>query len=286
MPQLTKIIFSWDRPLQLWGLIKSALDNTDLKPEQIRVICKCSNAEYRKAYQTVSKELGCQIIYQGNAPLWNLTLAQIQGNEFVAFSVDDMMFFRKASYSEAIEIMQNDPRICLWSWRIGSNIRSPIKLRLYKNHWTVLHAKANRPYNYLFHTDSSLYRKKDFEYWLRLIPKQHRANFNLNRIESYLMKLPQSVRQNLGSLHAGPLKQVCLTWRINKVSGPYGSIYHEINQTKPEYLRKVFEKGGRLDYSSLYERVDWLQKLNVNWSGFSQVAATKESANFFTTLIQ
>ena len=100
------------------------------------------------------------------------------------------------------------------------------------------------------------------------------------------MKLPQSARRGLGVLHAGPLKQVCLTWRINKVSGPYGSIYYAINRTKPEYLRKIFENGGRLDYSPLYERIDWLQKLNANWAGFSQVAATKESAQFFTTLIK
>lgn len=286
MPQLVQIIFSWDRPLQLWGLVKSLLDNTDLQPKQIRVLCKISNESYRKSYQTVSKEFGCQIIYQGNRGLWGLILEQIQGNEFVALMVDDLMFFRKGSYHKAIEIMRKESEICIWSWCIGPDLWPFDKRFLRKGYWAAPHATTGIPFNYIFHEDGSIQRRKNFEYWLHLIPKQHQATFNLNRIEAYLIKLPKSVRRNLGSLHAGPLIQTCVTWRINKVSGVYGSPHYGIAQTKPEYLRKVFEKGGRLDYSSLYGRTDWFKKLNMGHSNFAHIKPTKEATNFFMTLIR
>ena len=287
MPQLVQIIFSWDRPLQLWGLVKSLLDNTDLKPKQIRVLCKCSNAKYQKAYQTVNKELGCQIVYQNNRPLWNMIQEQIQGNEYVSFAVDGMMFFRKASYSEVIKIMQKEPEICIWSWCLGPDLQPSNKLILHAGYWTAPHATAGMPFSYIFHENGSLFRKNDFEYWIHLLPKQHRIKFNLNLIESYLVKLPKSVRRSLGRLHAGPLVQASVAWRVNKVVGPsYGSPYYATNQTKPEYLMKIFERGGRLDYSPLYGRTDWLQNLDANWPHFAFVSHSKEAANFFTKLIK
>ena len=286
MPQLAQIIFSWDRPLQLWGLVKSILDNTDLKPQQIQVLCKCSSVEYQKSYQTVGKELGCQIVYQGNRSLWDLILAQIQNNEFVAFLVDDMMFFRKTSYNNAIKIMQEKPEICLWSWCIGSDLWTLDKALLHRGHWTAPWA-VGFPYNYIFHENGSLYRKRDFEYWIQLIPKHCRAGFNLNQIEGYLSTISKSAGQQLGSLHAGPLLQVCTTWRINNVSNPRKkSSYYEIAQTKPNYLRGVFEAGGRLDYSPLYERIDWLQRLNKNQTNFAHIAGSKKATDFFVTLIK
>lgn len=287
MSQLAQIIFSWDRPLQLWGLVKSLLDNADLEPKQIQCLCKCSNTEYRKAYQTVSKELGCQIIYQDGKSLWSLLWKQIQDNEFVALLVDDMIFFRKVSYSNVIKIMQKESEICVWSWCIGPDLWIPTKMRLHAGYWTAPHAIAGMPFNYIFHENGSLYRKKDLEYWLQLIPKKYRDVFNLNRIEGYLSLISKSAGQRLGSLHAGPLLQACTTWRINNVSNPRKkSNYYEIIQTKINYLEKIFEAGGRLDYSPLYGRVDWLRKLNKGQSNFAHIVGSKAATDFFTTLIR
>ncbi len=286
MPQLAQIIFSWDRPLQLWGLVRSMLDNTDLKPQQIQVLCKCSNVKYQKSYQTVNKELGCQIVYQDNKGLWNLIAEQIQDSDFVSLMVDDMMFFRKASYGEVIKIMQEELEICIWSWSIGADLWTLDKSLPHKIHWTAPWA-GGFPYSYIFHENGSLYRKKDLEYWLQLIPKKSRIGFNLNHIEGYLSQISKSAGQQLGSLHAGPLLQTCTTWSVNRISNPRKkSGYYEIAQTKPNYLRWVFEAGGRLDYSPLYERVDWLRRLNKNQSNFAHIVGNKEATNFFTTLIK
>jgi len=285
MPQLTQLVFSWDRPLQLWGLVKSMFDNTDLEPNQIRCICKFTDEGYRSLYQTVGKELGCRITYQGDRSLWDSIAEQTQDCEFVSLAVDDMMFFNRASYNRAVEIMRRDSEICLWSWRIGADLQPSDKLHLHREYWSTPHATAGRPYDYIFHSDGSLYRREDFEYWMHLIPKQRRATFNLNRIEAHLAGLPGLSRPNLGNLHAGRLTQACVTWRINKVSGPYGSKYYETGQTKPSYLRRVFEEGGRLDYSSLYGRSDWLLKLNAGWPQLTHVFHSEEAADLFTTLI-
>jgi len=286
MSQFVQIIFSWNRPFQLWGLVKSLLDNTDLKPEQIRILCRLPDERYRKSYQIIDKELGCQTVYQSRRGLWNLILEQIQGNEFVSLMVDDMMFFRKASYSEIIKIIQEEPEICVWSWCIGADLWTLDKALPHKRHW-IAPWKVGFPYNYIFHENGSFYRKKDLEYWLQSIPKKYHVGFNLNHIEGYLSRISKSIGQQLGSLHAGPLLQTCTTWSVNRISNPHKkSGCYVIAKTKPNYLREVFEAGGRLDYSSLYERVDWLRRLNRGQSNFAHIVANKEATNLFTTLIK
>lgn len=284
MAQLVQIIFSWDRPLQLWGLVKSMLDNTDLKPQQIQCLCKCSDVGYQRLYRTVGKELGCQIVYQDDKSLWNLLWKQIQDNEFVGLLVDDMVFFRKALYNDATKIMQEESEICIWSWCVGPDLWTSAKMRLHERHWTTPHAVA---YGYIFHENGSLYRKKNLKYWLQLIPKKYRAVFNLNRIEGYLSLITKSAGQQLGSLHAGPLLQACTTWRVNSASNPRKkSSYYGIAQTELSYLGKIFEAGSRLDYSPLYERVDWLRRLNKGQSNFAHIVASRAATNLFRTLIK
>jgi len=286
--EVVKLAFSWDRPLQLWGLVKSILDNTDLKAEQIRCICKSSDEKYRRLYDVVGAELGCRIVHQRNY-LCELILELSQEADFVSLAVDDMMYFRGASFSEAIEVLREEPQVCIWSWRIGADLQPNKDLMLRNTHWLVPHATAVMPYGYVFHTDGSVFRKSDLEQWLGFIPRRVRGAFNLNHLEAYLAELTRQARQALriGKLHAGPLVQACVTWQINKVSDVGGAGFCETEQTRPDSLREVFENGGRLDYSALYARTDWLLECNENCeSPPTHVAATRRASNLWASLMR
>lgn len=287
---IVKLVFSWDRPLQLWGLVKSILDNTELKPEQIRCLCKSSDERYRALCDVVGAELGCKIVHQEKG-LCESILELIRGAAFVSLAVDDMMYFRETSFAKATGLLGLDPNICLWSWRIGPDRLANDDLVLCNSHWVVPHAKTTMPYNYIFHTDGSLFRRKDLEYWINLIPKQERA-WNLNHIEWYLAMLSLQARDPggreppllLGGLHAGPPKQSCVTWAINKVSDFGSAAFWETGQTGTEQLRVAFESGARLDYSPLYGHSDWLWELG--YGGPCHVPATQEAAELFATLVR
>jgi len=218
-------------------------------------------------------------------------LERIQGTDFVSLAVDDMMYFRKASFAEAMRLLKSELDICLWSWRIGANMvpNAEAGLTLCDGHWVVPWATAMMPYSYIFHTDGSLFRANDLEYWISLLPQPERA-WNLNHIEGYLAALTQRARQGsaapllLRGLHAGPLEQTCITWAINKVSDFGSAAFCETGHTGLNQLRAAFESGARLDYSGLYGLADWLSECGGGIS--THVPATKEAAELFRTLVR
>lgn len=297
---IIKVIFSYDRPLQLWGLVQSILDNTDLDADQIVCLCKSSDWDFRNAYEIVEAELGCRIVHERHPTnglqrllfrrntLHKHLMRLIQGSEFVSLAVDDMFYFREAIFAQAAKILQENRDICLWSWRIGSDLQPHDSLQIMNKYWVVPHASTVMPYRYIFHTDGSLFRTEDLEYWLGLIPKKMRKGGNLNQIEGHLAKFSKTRRDELkvGRLHAGPLVQACATWQINKVSRSGGAGFCETHRTTPDHLLKVFGEGERLDYSTLYHRSDWLIECNESWKHPpTHVAPTEQAAKMWACLI-
>ena len=289
--KLLHLVFSYDRPLQLWGLVRSLLDNTDLGPDQIVCLCRASRARFHAAYHTVEKELGCHIVQENHLysrplsrllrpSLVRLVLKASAGAEYVAFAVDDMMYFRQARFEEAMAHLQSNPDVCLWSWRIGVDLQPHPSLEVAQGGWRVRHAETPMPYRYIFHTDGSVFRRRDLVSWLNLLPAWGKWRYNLNSIEAWLARYSEANREQLpvGGLHAGPREQACITWQINKVTTGGARYYARAESTSPERLLNVFENGGRICYASLYGYSDWLLECNRDWDQPPTHVAPTEAA--------
>ena len=289
---MTKIVFSYDRPLQLWGLVKSITDNSDLEPQQIVCVSKSSGNGYRKAYDLVSAELGCRVIHEEPPPaglrrrfwkgsLYDRLLGLAQDAGYVSLAVDDMVYHQRADFARASDLLKNDPDVCLWSWRIGHDLQPSEAAEVAGDHWRADRTLAVMPYRYVFHTDGSVFRAGDFRYWLGLLPRLRRRAMNLNDIEARLSrytKPKRAARLRLGRIHAGPLAQACVTWQVNKVASGGSEHFSDVPETRPEALLAEFEAGRRLDYSPLYGRMDWLLELNQGWPHAHTHLAPTEAA--------
>ncbi|MCX6043990.1 MAG: hypothetical protein NT075_02675 [Chloroflexi bacterium] len=293
---LVKLIFSYDRPLQLWGLVRSLLDNSDLAPAQIHCICKSSTLSFRQAYAVVGRELGCQIVHENrllpgvdirrllklashpglrrrlNTGLNSLNrhalleLIRIHAApvDYVSLAVDDMVYFQHANFAHATKVLGAHPAICLWSWRIGEDLQNgPVQIAT-ENYWTIAHATAPLPYSYIFHTDGSVFRKTDLLNWLDLLPVATQNSLTLNVIEGKLAEYSELHRTDLpiGPLHAGPMQQGCITWQLNRVTLSSSTAYTKTELTDPYHLLRLFRSGTRLNYRPLYNRTDWIIALN------------------------
>ncbi len=293
---LVKLIFSYDRPLQLWGLVQSLLDNSDLAPAQIHCICKSSTLAFRQAYAVVGRELGCCIVHENRLlpgvdirhllkvashpglrrrlntflnslnrhALLELIRIHAAPADYVSLAVDDMVYFQRANFARASQILGDHPEICLWSWRIGQDLQSgPIQITT-EDYWTIAHADAPMPYSYIFHTDGSVFRKTDLLYWLDLLPVATQNSLTLNVIEAKLAQYGELHRADLaiGPLHAGPMQQACITWQLNKVTLSSSTAYTKTELTDPYHLLALFRSGTRLNYRPLYNHTDWISALN------------------------
>jgi hypothetical protein len=294
--KIVKIIFSYDRPLQLDGLIRSILTHTDLVPKQIVCLCRSSSSAFRRAYNQVSRELQVAIIHENvtlpgldyrqldralsilprgryrvrdairrlttPAPIIHLITTAAADADFISFAVDDMVYFQHASFAYAATVMQDNPAICVWSWRLGADLQRHPNMKINEEYWTLQHQGLGIPYGYVFHTDGSLFRRAVLERWL--VTLKPRTGITLNDIESKLWDTyrnhPESV--DIGELHAGPSKQACITWQINKVSLGGSHHYIEDPRTKAEYLLQAYLHGASLDYSLLPEGTSWIKELN------------------------
>lgn len=321
--QLTKIVFSYDRPMQLDGLCRSILHNSDLTPNAIVCICRSSNRDFRNGYMQVGSELGVRIVHENRLlpgtdlrslksrleslndqmrrlVMWGfyrlttpVTLAQqilrqSAGSEFVSLAVDDMVYYERANFAEAAEVLRTRPDVALWSWRIGKDLQEHPEMQVEGNHWLLPHAGAGKPYDYVFHTDGSVYRRQDLQAWLAQLPL--RQNFSLNHLESYLWASYQRNPECFPNapLHAGPLTQASITWQINQVSLGAGNPYFGANTSEPLPLLHAYLAGARLDFSPLYSRRDWIRDLaqeqtSLRWT---HVAPSLEAWELWNSLIQ
>jgi hypothetical protein len=293
---VTQIIFSYDRPLQLDALCRSVLDNSDLAPTDIVAICRASGADYRRAYDQVGEQLGVRIVHENRLipgvdlrwlqarlthlgrvgqkltryihrsltllPLPQQIVAQTQAADFVSLAVDDMVYYAQANFAEAVDVLQADPAIALWSWRIGQDLQPHPQMETHATHWVMAHAGTEIPYTYLFHTDGSLYRREDLVYWLAQVPPKNSPT--LNKIESYLWRRYQAEPQafTVGARHAGPQTQASITWQINRVSISATTNYFGAAVSEPKSLLAQYEQGTRLDFTPLYHSSEWVKRLN------------------------
>jgi hypothetical protein len=108
-------------------------------------------------------------------------------------------------------------------------------------------------------------------------------------VEGLLWKLQQSQpeRFRFGPLHAGPLKQCCTTWQINRVSPTATARFHAESYSDPAYLLECYLEGGRLDYSDLYGEDEWLTRLNRDEGGrWTHVAPTLEAVEMWYGMLK
>ena len=286
---LASIIFSFNRPLQLWGLVKSMLDNTDLLPHQIICLCKSTCDTYKISYDVIGDELKCVIIHENEElTFFNQVYQEIAKFDYISFAVDDMVYFQSSSFAHGISVLDTNPSICTYSFRIGWDIQPHDLVDFRDTYWVAEHANTPMPYEFIFHTDGSLFRKDDLDYLLSIVPESNRAYANLNDIEDYIADYIESNRERLliGQLHAGPPRQGCVTFQVNKVSYSGNDAYYELEATKPEQLNRLFMQGLRLNYQPLYNHFGWLLDLNSGWQSVpTHVAPTKDSTELFLSLI-
>ena len=320
MMKLKKIIFSYDRPIQLQGLCQSILDNTDLQPANLWCLCRSSSTRYQSAYDKVGQEVGVRIVHENrvipgldlrqvyqlatrlprgrrsiSAQIYRLTtttslprrvLELTSDVDYVSLAVDDMVYFKDTSFALATSVLSDNPDVCLWSWRIGVDRYPSPDLVVQDGYWTIPHRRTPIPYGYIFHTDGSVFRRADLATWLDALPKSQ--TLTLNMVEGELWKLYRNEpeRFNLGKLHAGSLEQKCVTWQINRVSPSAVAKFHAETYSDPHYLQGRYWAGARLDYSTLYGRHDWLAQLNGDTDVWTHVAPTQASVEMWYQMVK
>ena len=105
------IVFSCDRPLQLYAFLESLyLHSTHI--HDTSVLYRCSSSAYRAGYENVLNAFPqARFIYQTNPPhdfkpLFMEAVFEAGSAEYVVIGVDDIIITDKIDFNECIEALQ------------------------------------------------------------------------------------------------------------------------------------------------------------------------------------
>ncbi len=255
------IIFSYDRPLQLYALLEStACFVTGL--EDIHVIYRSSDYAFEQGYDLVKQQFPyVQYHKQSEDPRADfkpLTLQALERctTDYIMFGVDDIVVKDYVDIIEAIEAMQEhkaygcylrlSPSIdYLYSWRRPQQV--PKLTKVQQGYlWQFSQASTIADWGYPHTVDMTIYRKHDIESDLKRINA-----YNPNSLESQWGSQVDKARKKSGFC--------CETSKIvnlplNLVQTSHKGNQHMSNQElTPRSLLKTFLEGKKMDIWPLFQ---------------------------------
>lgn len=251
------IIFSFDRPLQLYALLEST-EHYVRNLGDIHVIYRSSNERYERAYQEVFKRFAAIVpVRQGDNPAADfkaLTLRSFNttSHDYVIFAVDDIVVQDYIDCAHCIDALDKSDAYGFYL-RLGKNIshcymlntaqRVPHLTKVYDGVYAWTFNGGEYDWHYPNTVDMTLYRKKDIKH--DLVSLHYKAP---NSCEGAWAAVGHRVMSKKG-LCCEHSKIVNLP--LNKVQTEWTSNRDE-NSISPADLLEIFERGLKLDIKPLH----------------------------------
>lgn len=179
--QISIIVFSKGRPMQMHAYLESLLKFSDAKQEMVTVLyCETEQIRYDKLMRNFP-----QVTWiKENKFETDLKQIILNAGEYIMFGCDDVVFTGSFSLEKASEYLHNNTQVFGYSMRLGENIK-PVPENLSSDE-TVLEWKWNcacQHYNYPWELDCTLYRREDV---VQLTMEEENAIKNPNYYEAMI----------------------------------------------------------------------------------------------------
>ncbi len=257
IPKADMVIFSYDRPLQLYALLESTYKYiTGLG--DIKVIYRTSDDRYASAYQKVSDAF-CKVAFikQGNKPSQNfkpLKLKAVFGspNTYIVFAVDDIVVKDYVDLSDCIGVLANTGAYGFylrmgknlnWCYPLSRSQQVPPTTRISKDIYSWQFTNGEHDWHYPNTVDMTLYRKKDIEQDLNSM------NFRSpNIFEGQWSCRAGRVKNRIGLCFE---KSKIVNLPLNRVQKDWHN--RHMNFVSCEALLDLFENDLKMDIAPLYQ---------------------------------
>lgn len=255
------IIFSYDRPLQLYALLEST-EALITGLQNIYVIYRTSNDQYEKGYQIVQSRFPVvHYMKQSSEPesdFKQLTVKAFEDSpsEYLLFGVDDIVVKDYVDLSDAITILEKYNlygcylRLCpdidyLYSWQQPQQV--PQLKKVQEGYlWQFCAASPISDWGYPHTVDMTLFRKKDIA--SEVIGMSYR---NPNTFEAQWSRHAEMIKRRWGFCFE---HSKIVNLPLNLVQTSYTNNPHMRNdEFKPQELLNLFLDGYKMDISSLFQ---------------------------------
>lgn len=250
------IVFSYNRPMQLYALLES-VDYYITGLEKIHVVCRVDNDQFRQAYQQVKSDFNDVIFhYQGNNPhkdfkqITEALLLQPTSN-YVLFAVDDIIVKDYLDLQECTIALQQTKAYGFYL-RLGTNLTECYMLRCSQ---TLPPLKLVKPTIYSWIIKEGLY---DWGYSNTVDMTLYKKSDILQTIQSLFYWSPNSLESlwSRRSVEVNRRKGLCFE-QSKIVNIPVNLVNKSLNRymegLTAEELLVLFNRGLKIDIASLYK---------------------------------
>lgn len=275
---LSVIVFSKDRPLQLHGYLESLLTFSNIEASQITVLYKDNPLFSYKLCRDYFP--GCNWVLEENfADDFSKILGEIK-SKYVMFGCDDVVFTRHFSFDRALQNLEQDKKLFTFSLRMGKNIyphpreviasQSFLKWSWVKGYWTH--------WAFPWELDASVYRVSDVK---DIVSSYKKPVLNPNFLEAnfYEDEVLYAKYKNSMPLMMSFDEAKLFVITVNRVQDTHLNSIYEGLDTDVGSLDKKYQQGFRLDYRSLRTKI-MPKKIHVDGKYLLLVQANSLSVKF------
>ena len=246
------IVFSKNRPLQLYALLESMFFYTDASQSaSITVIYTCDDLYNNALNEIIQKFDNVTFIKQSNFKKDVATALFSSTNDYCTFLVDDIVFKNTISLGNIVELLKNNPGLLTYSMRMGLHLsfcyptdkEQPIpdgSIISQTFVWNWLNSQGD--WNYPLSLDGHVFKKTDIMNWTSKI------NFNNpNQLEDFMqyaktLGLPQHCACHVISS--------IVNMPINRVQNEYANRCGEVD---PARLLDVWNDRKKIDIEHTFK---------------------------------
>lgn len=245
---LTAIIFSKNRPLQLFALLESMFANSDMDQECVNVLYKADH-DYVWPMEQVKQSFPC-VTYHTEYDFRAQTLHLIaNAKNHVVFFTDDDVFKDKTDLKNACEMLNVNPQIIAFSLRLGKHLDYCHSTQSKQavpfgsvNHgiFTWTWKRTDWDWNYVVSVDGHIFRKTEIQELIK-----HAGDW----------KSPNSLEGNLSHLMPNINHPWMACYETSKVFNiPVNQVQTEVNNVNAggtqQELLVHWNNGKKIDIST------------------------------------
>ncbi len=282
--QISIIVFSKGRPMQMHAYLESLLQFSDAAQEMVTVLyCETAQIRYEKLMRSFP-----QVKWIKESKFEDDLKQIVSGaSDYIMFGCDDVVFTDKFSLQKASEYLQENAQVFGYSMRLGENIQ-PVPENLSSNE-AVLEWKwdcAYQHYNYPWELDCTLYRREDV---VRMTMEEENAIKNPNYYEAMITpdnRKERILRPNMASNRRSGCAVVITVNRVQEThqNGFDDSMLTDINSLDRLYNDEDntldIDKIAAMDNRAIHVGAEYFI-LRKEAKGYSQYCLKKKRAKEF-----
>ncbi|MDR3646003.1 MAG: putative sugar O-methyltransferase [Candidatus Babeliales bacterium] len=249
------IVFSYDRPMQLYAFLESK-EKYIKNVGEVHVIYRTSNNDYTQAYDVVKSQFSSVKFYkQGNNPHYDfkvltLNCAFNSRNDYLMFAVDDIIITDYIDLEECVKALQSSNAYAFYL-RLGFNINecymmrvqspAPKNIKLNDKIFSYKFSDGQGSWCYPNNVDMTIYRKDDIKADLLKIDM-----ISPERLEFNWSNLADTNKTGLFFEHSKMVNiplNLCYSNSVNR----------NMNLYSTTELLKKFNEGQRFDINKFYK---------------------------------